>query len=52
LAVKDYTHSTAPNRRFLDLITQRILKAALEGLPLSCSRDELTELARHCTEKV
>ena len=51
LAVKDYTHSTAPNRRFPDLITQRILKAALEGSLLSYSRDELTELARHCTEK-
>jgi len=51
LAVKDYTHSTAPNRRFPDLITQRILKAALAGSLLSYSRDELTELARHCTEK-
>jgi len=51
LAVKDYTHSTAPNRRFPDLITQRILKAALVGSPVPCSRDELTELARHCTEK-
>ncbi len=51
LAVKDYTHSTAPNRRFPDLITQRILKAALEGAHLPYSRDELTELARHCTEK-
>jgi VacB/RNase II family 3'-5' exoribonuclease len=51
LAVKDYTHSTAPNRRFPDLITQRILKAAIEGSPLSYSRDELTELARHCTQK-
>jgi exoribonuclease-2 len=51
LAVKDYTHSTAPNRRFPDLTTQRILKAALDGLPLSYSRDELVELARHCTEK-
>jgi VacB/RNase II family 3'-5' exoribonuclease len=51
LAVKDYTHSTAPNRRFPDLITQRILKAALVGSPLPYSRDELTELARHCTEK-
>jgi exoribonuclease-2 len=51
LAVKDYTHSTAPNRRFPDLITQRILKAALEGSLLSYSRDELTELARHCTQK-
>ncbi len=51
LAVKDYTHSTAPNRRFPDLITQRILKAALDGSPMPYSRDELVELARHCTQK-
>ena len=51
LAVQDYTHSTAPNRRFPDLITQRILKAALGGSPISYSQDELVELARHCTEK-
>ena len=51
LAVKDYTHSTAPNRRFPDLITQRILKAALAGSPMSYRQDELAELARHCTEK-
>jgi VacB/RNase II family 3'-5' exoribonuclease len=51
LAVKDYTHSTAPNRRFPDLITQRILKAALGGSPMSYSQDELGKLARHCTEK-
>jgi len=51
LAVKDYTHSTAPNRRFPDLATQRILKAALEGLPTCYSGDEMVELARHCTEQ-
>lgn len=51
LAVKDYTHSTAPNRRFPDLITQRILKATLGGTPTSYSREELVVLARHCTEK-
>ena len=51
LAVKDYTHSTAPNRRFPDLITQRILKAAIAGAHAPYSPDELTELARRCTQK-
>ena len=51
LAVKDYTHSTAPNRRFADLITQRTLKAALSGAPMPYQPDQLKELASRCTEK-
>ena len=51
LAVKGYTHSTAPNRRFPDLITQRLIKAALAGLPTPYRPDELKFLADHCTEK-
>ena len=49
LAVHDYTHSTAPNRRFADLATQRLIKAALAGGGAPYSPDALEEIAVHCT---
>src|SRR5207247_7983575 len=51
LAVQDYTHSTAPNRRFPDLVTQRLIKAALARERAAYPLEELTTLARHCTEQ-
>ncbi|MGA9041455.1 MAG: RNB domain-containing ribonuclease [Terriglobales bacterium] len=51
LAVLDYTHSTAPNRRFPDIVTQRLLKALLAGKPNPYSDNELTAIASNCTQK-
>lgn len=49
LAVQDYTHSTAPNRRFPDMVAQRILKAILAGKPHPYSDDDLNAIAERCT---
>ena len=51
LALPDYTHATAPNRRFADLVTQRLIKAALAGQPAPCQADALESIARRCTER-
>jgi exoribonuclease-2 len=51
LAVQDYTHSTAPNRRFADLVTQRLIKAVLANQPPPYSDAELATIASNCTLK-
>ncbi len=51
LAVRDYAHTTAPNRRYTDLVMQRILKSAMEGRSSPYSNNELRILAKHCTEE-
>lgn len=51
LAVQDYTHSTAPNRRFADLITQRLIRAMLQKSPTPYTDEELSAIASICTEK-
>jgi exoribonuclease-2 len=50
LAVRDYTHSTAPNRRFPDIVTQRVLHAMIDGAPPPYSDGDLTAIATHCNE--
>jgi exoribonuclease-2 len=51
LAVDDYAHSTAPNRRFPDLVTQRLLKSAIGAGGPAYNDEELADIARHCTER-
>src|SRR5437870_11922845 len=51
LAVSEYTHSTAPNRRYPDLVTQRLIKAALAGGAAPYEPEQLTAVATHCTQQ-
>ena len=51
MAVRDYAHSTAPNRRYPDLIVQRLVKAVIAGEPPPYSAEELEAIAEHCNDR-
>jgi exoribonuclease-2 len=51
LAAQDYTHATAPNRRYVDLVTQRLLKATLADAPVPYSNAQLEAIAERCNER-
>ena len=51
LAVTDYTHATAPNRRYIDVVIQRLLKATLEKAPSPYNNEELSRIAAWCTDR-
>jgi exoribonuclease-2 len=51
LAVRDYAHSTAPNRRFTDIVVQRLVKAVIANQPSPYTDDELESIAQHCNDQ-
>jgi VacB/RNase II family 3'-5' exoribonuclease len=51
LAAQDYTHSTAPNRRYIDLVTQRLVKATAQSAAVPYTESELADIAAHCEER-
>src|SRR5262249_62058282 len=50
LAAREYSHTTAPNRRYADLVEQRLVKAAIAGAPSPYGLDRLSQLAQHCPD--